>query len=113
MNMWEYIVIGVMVLANLAFFLYYKRKVSKMHEDVVEMMPEKIISSVPDMIFMVDGQLDIQKIYNADSSKLSLSAEALIGRNLKDCVIRNVWRTCRRTYGKLWRPGKYESRSTR
>lgn len=84
--MWEYIVVGILVLANLAFFLYYKRKVSKMHADVVEMMPEKIIDSVPDMIFMVDGQLCIQKIYNADSSKLSLPVEALIGKNLKDCV---------------------------
>ena len=84
--MWEYIVVGIIVLANLAFFLYYKRKVSKIHEDVVEMMPEKIISSVPDMIFMVDGLLYIQKIYNADASKLSLPVEALIGRNLKDCV---------------------------
>lgn len=49
-------------------------------------MAEKVIASVPDMIFMVDNQFNIQKIYNADPVKLSLPVEALIGRNLKDCV---------------------------
>lgn len=29
-------------------------------------MAEKVIASVPDMIFMVDNQFNIQKIYNAD-----------------------------------------------
>ena len=38
------------------------------------------------MIFMVDNQFNIQKIYNADPVKLSLPVETLIGRNLKDCV---------------------------
>ena len=49
-------------------------------------MAEKVIASVPDMIFMVDNQFNIQKIYNADPVKLSLPVETLIGRNLKDCV---------------------------
>lgn len=84
--MWEYIVAGILILGNLVFFLYYKRKLSEVRKGVVETMPERIISSVPDMIFMVDDQLVIQKIYNADVSKLSLPMEMLIGRNLRDCV---------------------------
>lgn len=84
--MWEYIVAGILILGNWAFFLYYRRKLSEMRKGVVETLPERIISSVPDMIFMVDGQLVIQKIYNADASKLSLPVEMLIGRNLKNCV---------------------------
>ena len=38
------------------------------------------------MIFIVDNQFNIQKIYNADPVKLSLPVETLVGRNLKDCV---------------------------
>ena len=70
--MWEYIIAGIVTLSNLAFFLYYKRKMSEVRDGTAETMPERIISSVPDMIFMVDNKLDIQKIYNADASKLSL-----------------------------------------
>ncbi|WP_303180001.1 ATP-binding protein [uncultured Butyricimonas sp.] len=84
--MWEYIIAGIVTLGNLAFFLYYKRRMSEVRDGMAETMPERIISSVPDMIFMVDNKLDIQKIYNADASKLSLPVEALIGRNLKNCV---------------------------
>ena len=91
--MWEYIIAGIVTLSNLAFFLYYKRKMSEVRDGTAETMPERIISSVPDMIFMVDNKLDIQKIYNADASKLSLPVEALIGRNLKNCVDRSAWRT--------------------
>ena len=84
--MWEYIIAGIVTLSNLAFFLYYKRRMSEARDGTAETMPERIISSVPDMIFMVDNKLEIQKIYNADASKLSLPVEALIGRNLKNCV---------------------------
>ena len=84
--MWGYIIAGVVILGNLVFFFSRRRKISIPRENMENIMAEKVIASVPDMIFMVDNQFNIQKIYNADPVKLSLPVEALIGRNLKDCV---------------------------
>ena len=84
--MWGYIIAGVVILGNLVFFFSRRRKISIPRESMENIMAEKVIASVPDMIFMVDNQFNIQKIYNADPVKLSLPVETLIGRNLKDCV---------------------------
>ena len=47
---------------------------------------ETVVKSVPDMIFMVDGQFRIRYIYNADPRKLSRPAEELIGHSVLDFV---------------------------
>ena len=84
--MWGYIIAGVIIFGNLVFFFSRKRKNSSPRNNAEDSMSEKIIASVPDMIFMVDNQFYIRKIYNADPVKLSLPIEMLIGRNLRDCV---------------------------
>ncbi len=84
--MWGYIIAGVVILGNFVFFFSRRRKISALRGGMENIMAEKVIASVPDMIFIVDNQFNIQKIYNADPVKLSLPVETLVGRNLKDCV---------------------------
>ena len=108
--MWGYIIAGVVILGNLVFFFSRRRKISIPRESMENIMAEKVIASVPDMIFMVDNQFNIQKIYNADPVKLSLPVETLIGRNLKDCVdppfvdnlLRGAVQACTRKLGGLF-----------
>ncbi|HJA15147.1 MAG TPA: PAS domain-containing protein [Candidatus Butyricimonas faecavium] len=84
--MWGYIIAGVVILGNFVFFFSRRRKISALRGGMENIMAEKVIASVTDMIFIVDNQFNIQKIYNADPVKLSLPVETLVGRNLKDCV---------------------------
>lgn len=84
--MWGYIIAGVVILGNFVFFFSRRRKISALRGGMENIMAEKVIASVPDMIFIVDNQFNIRKIYNADPVKLSLPVETLVGRNLKDCV---------------------------
>lgn len=39
--MWEYIIAGIVTLSNLAFFLYYKRRMSEARDGTAETMPER------------------------------------------------------------------------
>lgn len=84
--MWGYIIVTIIVLGSVFFSLYYRRRLSRLEKSVAGMLPELVISSVPDMIFMVDSDFYIRKIYNSEVSKLSMPAQRLIGRNLRDCV---------------------------
>ena len=54
--MWGYIIAGVVILGNLVFFFSRRRKISIPRESMENIMAEKVIASVPDMIFMVDNQ---------------------------------------------------------
>lgn len=59
--MWGYIIAGVVILGNLVFFFSRRRKISIPRESMENIMAEKVIASVPDMIFMVDNQLIYKK----------------------------------------------------
>ena len=61
--MWGYIIAGVVILGNLVFFFSRRRKISIPRESMENIMAEKVIASVPDMIFMVDNQFKIQKLF--------------------------------------------------
>lgn len=47
---------------------------------------ERIVASVPDMIFMIDERFRIRYIYNADPAKLLRPVEEMIGENFLDEV---------------------------
>ena len=57
--MWGYIIAGVVILGNLVFFFSRRRKISIPRESMENIMAEKVIASVPDMIFMVANQFNI------------------------------------------------------
>lgn len=59
--MWGYIIAGVVILGNLVFFFSHRRKISIPRESMENIMAEKVIASVPDMIFMVDNQFRYTK----------------------------------------------------
>ena len=59
--MWGYIIAGVVILGNLVFFFSRRRKISIPRENMENIMAEKVIASVPDMIFMVDTSLIYKK----------------------------------------------------
>ncbi|WP_455499747.1 hypothetical protein [Butyricimonas virosa] len=59
--MWGYIIAGVVILGNLVFFFSRRRKISIPRESMENIMAEKVIASVPDMIFMVDNQFIYKK----------------------------------------------------
>lgn len=82
-----YIIVGiVIILVNIFLFWRYRRCVTKRIDVLSNEMSEKIIRSVPDMIFIVDNHFKIRKIYNSDHSKLSLPVSEIIGKSLVDCV---------------------------
>lgn len=57
--MWGYIIAGVVILGNLVFFFSRRRKISIPRESMENIMAEKVIASVPDMIFMYNPQIQI------------------------------------------------------
>ena len=53
--MWGYIIAGVVILGNLVFFFSRRRKISIPRESMENIMAEKVIASVPDMISRSSG----------------------------------------------------------
>ena len=49
--MWGYVIAGVVILGNLIFFFSRRRKIFIPRENMENIMAEKVIASVPDMIF--------------------------------------------------------------
>ena len=84
--MWGYIIAGIAILCNIFFVLKYKKCLLTKAEALSNEMSERIINSVPDMIFMVDHHFRIKKIYNSEKNNLSVPEQELIGRSLKDCI---------------------------
>lgn len=81
--------IAALVLAvagNIGWMLVYHRRVGHRSTAWKNDVAEMLLKSVPDMIFMVDGQLRILYIYNADSQKLSRPSKELIGNSVLDFV---------------------------
>lgn len=91
--MWIY-VISALFFLSLSFLLVYsfkknKRKKSDLDNIVEELtgeMAEKVIFSVPDMIFIVDSDYTIRRVLNCDPEKLSVPPEMIIGLHLYDAV---------------------------
>ena len=50
--MWGYVIAGVVILGNLIFFFSRRRKIFIPQENMENLMAEKVIASVPDMIFI-------------------------------------------------------------
>ena len=71
---------------NIGWMLAYHRRVGLRSVSWKNDAAEMVVKSVPDMIFMVDGQFRIRYIYNSDPAKLSRPAEELIGRSVLDFV---------------------------
>lgn len=81
--------IAVLIIAlagNIGWLLVYHRRVGHCAAAWKSDAAEMVVKSVPDMIFMVDGQFRIRYIYNADPQKLSRPAQELIGLNVLDFV---------------------------
>ena len=76
----------IIILVNFILFWKYRKCISQKVDLLSNEMSEKIIRSVPDMIFIVDNHFKIRKIYNSDHAKLSVPMSEIIGRSLKDCV---------------------------
>ena len=78
-------VIGVafLLLLNIYIFLRYRRFLRKRLNISINEVSDEIIKSIPDMIFLVDKNFNIRKIFNCDAGELSVPADELIGRNLK------------------------------
>lgn len=81
-------VIGVafLLLLNIYIFLRYRRFLRKRLNISINEVSDEIIKSIPDMIFLVDKNFNIRKIFNCDAGELSVPADELIGRNLKVCI---------------------------
>lgn len=63
-----------------------KRKKGISVEKLTGEMAEKVIFSVPDMIFIVDSDCKIRRVLNCDPEKLSVPVEAIVGLYIYDAV---------------------------
>ena len=92
--MWLYL-FSTLIFISLLLWLAYsfgkksgskKRKKDNPIEKLTGDMAEKVIFSVPDMIFIVDSNCEIRRVLNCDPKKLSVPVEAIIGLHIYDAV---------------------------
>ena len=87
--MYTFIIAGfVGVILGYLTYLIVSRKNKRTDKEKLlpEGLSDKVIASIPDMIFIVDKDYWIREILNADTTRLQIPPESLIGMNLKDCV---------------------------
>lgn len=80
------ITIGIILLANILFIYKYRKYILKKTTEASLQISEEIIQSIPDIIFIIDNHFKIQKILNADPSKLFFPYEKIIGSKITDRV---------------------------
>lgn len=84
--MCEYILgVSIILACSLFFFRYRKRNFFRWTRDErSEIICEKIIRAIPDMVFIFDHSLRILKLYNPNEKELIVPASELIGENVRD-----------------------------
>ena len=95
--MWLYLFSVLIFIVLLLWLAYYlgkksgsnKRKKAVSIEKLTGEMAEKVIFSVPDMIFIVDSNCKIRRVLNCDPEKLSVPVDAIIGLHIYDAVDKN------------------------
>lgn len=82
--MWIYVVIPIVaVICFFCFFKFQKNKLFYWTKGIKsEIICEKIIRAVPDMVFIFDRSLRVLKLYNPNDKELMVSKEKLIGEKV-------------------------------
>lgn len=82
--MWIYIIVPVVAAA--CFFCFFRFRKSSLFYWTKgiksEIICEKIIRAVPDMVFILDRSLRVLKLYNPNEEELMVPSERLIGENV-------------------------------
>lgn len=82
--MWIYVIIPIVaVICFFCFFKFPKTKLFYWTKGIKsEIICEKIIRAVPDMVFIFDRSLRVLKIYNPNKEEIMFSGEPLIGEHI-------------------------------
>lgn len=88
--MCEYIFISIISIICLFCILKYWKKLpfAPVKIDKAELIAEKIIRSLPGMIFVFDRSLRILRLYNPNEKELMLPASQLIGKDIREYIDR-------------------------
>ena len=82
---WIYIIIPAVVVICLFCYSKFQKKnlfywTKRMKSEVI---CEKIINAIPDMVFIFDRSLRVRKLYNPNEKELMVPSEQLIGENVR------------------------------